>query len=299
MSQEPLKEPYFIVVVAHSLHGRLRSLRIPHQVIYAIVALALLGCFSLFGIVTSYARMAWKVANYNSLRDEIRTLRAKYQKLEKESSRTKGQLAELQLYASEVSVAFGLKNAIDGSPDFGSEGTLIPSWSESISEYTALKSARFTRLNAGYVYRWQTNNTPSLWPVNGRLLSHWGLRDDPFRGADAFHAGVDISATVGTPVRATADGIVIHAEYSGAYGKLIIVDHGRGLQTYYAHLSRFDVVEGQEVRRGDVIAASGGTGRVTSPHLHYEVRDQGRPKNPYPFLARSGFVETARKDFPF
>lgn len=290
---------YFIVVVAHSLHGRLRRLHIPHQVVYVVVALALLGCVSLFGMLTSYARMAWKVANYNSLREEIGTLRSKYQRLEKESSRTKGQLAELQLYASEVSVAFGLKNAIEGSYDLRGEGKLIPSLPESISEYTALKSPNFTRYQHSYMRRWRTNNSPSLWPVNGRLLSHWGNREDPFRGGDAFHAGVDISAAVGTPVRVTADGVVIHAEYSGAYGKLIVVDHGDGLQTFYAHLSRFDVLEGQEVRRGDVIAASGGTGRVTSPHLHYEVRENGRTKNPYPYLARSGYVQTARRDFPF
>ena len=294
-----MNQNYFIVVVAHPLHGRLRRLHIPHQVVYVVIALALLGCVSLFGVLTSYTRMAWKVANYNSLRDEIRTLRSKYQRLEKESSQTKGQLAELQLYASEVSLAFGLKNAVDGTFDLRGEGKLIPSLPESISEYNALKSPDFTRYRRSYMRRWETNNVPSLWPVNGRLLSHWGTREDPFRGGEAFHAGVDISAAVGTPVRVTADGVVVHAEYSGAYGKLIVVDHGGGLQTFYAHLSRFEVVEGQEVRRGEVIAASGGTGRVTSPHLHYEVREGGRTKNPYPYLARSGYVTTARHDFPF
>ncbi|MEO8660443.1 MAG: M23 family metallopeptidase [Bryobacteraceae bacterium] len=253
----------------------------------------------MFGIVTSYVRMAWKVANYNSLRDEISTLRGRYARLERESSRTKGQLAELQLYASEVSMAFGLKRAIDGSPDLAREGKLLPTITESVSEYNALRNANFSTFRRSYVRRWRTNTTPSLWPVNGRLLSHWGYRDDPFRGEDAFHSGVDISAVTGTPVRVTADGLVAFAGYSGAYGKLVVIDHGDGLETYYAHLSRFDVIEGQEVRRGDIIAASGGTGRVTSPHLHYEVRDHGRTKNPYPYLARSAFAQTPRRDFPF
>lgn len=292
-------QSYFIVVVAHSLHGRLRRLQIPHQLIYVVVCLALLGCVSLFGMLTSYARMAWKVANYNSLRDEISTLRDRYRKLEKDSARTKGQLAELQLYASEVSLAFGIKGAIETTPDLASEGKLIPSFPESISEYNALKSANFTRIRRSYMRRWQVNNRPSLWPVNGRLLSHWGHREDPFHGGDAFHTGVDISASMGTPVHVAADGMVVHAEYSGAYGKLVIVDHGHGMQTYYAHLSRFDVVEGQDVRQSDVIAASGATGRATSPHLHYEVREGGNPVNPYRYLARTGFAQTARKDFPF
>ncbi len=288
---------YFIVVVAHSLHGRLRRIHIPYQVVYVVVALALLGCVSLFGMLGSYARMAWKVANYNDLRDEIATLRSRYQKLEKDASRTKGQLAQLQVYAAEVSVAFGIKGATD--TNIASEGRLIPSFPESISEYTMLKSANFTRFHKNFVLRFQTNNRPSLWPVNGRLISHWGQREDPFRGVEAFHAGVDISALTGSPVKCAADGIVTHAEYSGAYGKLVIVDHGEGIQTYYAHLSRFDVIEGQEVRRGENVGFSGATGRATSPHLHYEVRVKGNPVNPYRYLVRSGYAQTARKDFPF
>jgi murein DD-endopeptidase MepM/ murein hydrolase activator NlpD len=101
---------------------------------------------------------------------------------------------------------------------------------------------------------------------------------------------VDISAPVGTPVRVAADGIVIAADWEGGYGKLIAVDHGGGLQTRYGHLSRIDVIPGQEVRMGQIIGATGATGRVTAPHLHYEVREGGGPKNPYAFLARSAMV---------
>lgn len=85
------------------------------------------------------------------------------------------------------------------------------------------------------------------------------------------------------------------------YGRLVIVNHGNGLQTYYGHLSRFLVIPGQEVRRGDVIAQSGASGRVTSPHLHYEVRMAGTPVNPYPFLAKSALTlpSISAKDLPF
>jgi murein DD-endopeptidase MepM/ murein hydrolase activator NlpD len=116
----------------------------------------------------------------------------------------------------------------------------------------------------------------------------------------AFHTGVDISAAMGTPVRVTADGIVVSAEFSGGgYGKLIVVDHGGGLETCYAHLSRIDVLPGQEVRMGQFIGASGATGRVTTPHLHYEVRVGGSPIDPHTFLDHSFAAPAAQREFGF
>ncbi|MBV9745477.1 MAG: M23 family metallopeptidase, partial [Acidobacteriia bacterium] len=107
----------------------------------------------------------------------------------------------------------------------------------------------------------------------------------PFSGEGTeFHSGVDISAPMRTPVQGTADGIVISSGWSGGYGRLIIVDHGGETRTYYAHLSRFFVQTGQEVRRGQLLGAVGATGRVTAPHLHYEVRLGGSPVNPYHYL---------------
>jgi murein DD-endopeptidase MepM/ murein hydrolase activator NlpD len=102
-------------------------------------------------------------------------------------------------------------------------------------------------------------------------------------------------------VHSAADGIVVFAEFRGSYGRLVIVDHGNGLQTYYGHLSRFEVVTGQEIRRGDILALSGSSGRVTSPHLHYEVRMAGTPVNPYPYLAKSALSlpKHGGRDLPF
>ena len=115
-------------------------------------------------------------------------------------------------------------------------------------------------------------------------MGPFGQRTDPFSGEGAFHAGVDISAPPGTSVLATADGIVIFSEFESGYGRLVKVDHGAGVITYYAHLSRAYVRAGQEVRRGDLVGAVGSTGRVTAPHLHYEVRVGGTPINPYQFM---------------
>src|SRR5580700_5811366 len=112
-----MKQHYFVVVLAHSLHGRLRRIHIPHQSIYVVLGLALFGSVSLFGMVSSYLRMTWKVSNYNSLRSEVDTLRNRYRELEVENNQKQEQLASLQLMASEVSVAFGIQRKLAGSDD--------------------------------------------------------------------------------------------------------------------------------------------------------------------------------------
>ncbi|MBI3281426.1 MAG: M23 family metallopeptidase [Acidobacteria bacterium] len=279
-----MNQPYFIVVLAHSLHGRLRRIQIPHHFIYTVLALAAIGGFSLFGFVSSYVRMAIKVADYNNLRDEINVLRERYQRLESESKTAGQQLASLQLLANEVSLAYGIKQKLEGPAEIAREGRLVPTMRESLDQYNFLKGANFSRYARKASQLFQTKMMPAIWPVDGRLLSHFGKRLDPFSGEGAFHTGVDISAGRGTLIKATADGIVMHAEWGGDYGRLVVIDHGGGVQTYYAHMSRIDVVAGQGIRRGEIIGLSGATGRVTSPHLHYEVRRGGTPINPYPYL---------------
>ena len=291
-------QEYFVVVLAHSLHGRLRRIHIPHQAIYAIVTLALVGSFSVFGFVASYARMAWKVANYNALRREADGLRARYQNLQKTVSQTNQQLASLQIYAREVSIAYGIKQKLEGPPDISGEGKLVPTFAESVADYNFLRNVNSLAIESRR--RLQTASQPNLWPVNGRLMGSFGERDDPFSGEGEFHKGVDISAPSGTSVRATADGVVVFSDWSNGYGRLVIIDHGGGVQTYYAHLSRFLAFAGQGVRRGEMVGTVGSTGRVTAPHLHYEVRIAGAPVNPYRYLAKAGVYEQAsNKDFPF
>lgn len=132
---------------------------------------------------------------------------------------------------------------------------------------------------------------PSVQPIaEMRFTSNFGIRSDPFRGTAAFHAGVDIPCTTGTAVYATADGTIDKAERSGGYGNLVEIDHGRGIQTRFGHLSKILVTAGQKVKRGQLIALSGSTGRSTGPHLHYEVRIDGRAVNPMPFLTTADYL---------
>ncbi|MCL2189029.1 MAG: M23 family metallopeptidase [Defluviitaleaceae bacterium] len=128
-------------------------------------------------------------------------------------------------------------------------------------------------------------NHPTLWPVRGNISSGFGSRRDPFSGNWAMHSGVDIPAPHGTPIRATGGGTVVFAGWAaGGFGNKIIICHGLGIQTLYAHNQRHLVNVGQRVERGDIIAHVGSTGNTTGPHVHYEVHVNGRPVNPRTFL---------------
>ena len=126
--------------------------------------------------------------------------------------------------------------------------------------------------------------TPTIWPAEGWLTDSFGRRSDPFTGEPAFHGGLDISTEKGQPVYATANGTVRSAEFAGAYGNMVIVDHGFGLTTRYAHLHAFTVEPGDLVQRGDVVGLAGSTGRATGDHVHYEVLANGQILNPLRFL---------------
>lgn len=130
------------------------------------------------------------------------------------------------------------------------------------------------------------NATPSMWPAYGWLSSGMGPRRDPITGGADYHSGLDIAGERGQPVYATAAGTVRHSGYRSAYGNLIVIDHGFGLETRYGHLLRYMVRPGVKVQRGDTIGQIGATGRTTGYHLHYEVVANGRLINPLQLLTQ-------------
>lgn len=121
---------------------------------------------------------------------------------------------------------------------------------------------------------------PSGLPVSGILTSGFGLRTHPLLGFVREHSGVDLAAPMGTPIAATSDGVVTQASWAGGYGLLVGISDGAGTQTRFGHMSRLNVREGQTVRKGDLIGYVGSTGLSTGPHVHYEVRRNGRAINP-------------------
>jgi murein DD-endopeptidase MepM/ murein hydrolase activator NlpD len=128
-------------------------------------------------------------------------------------------------------------------------------------------------------------STPSLRPTKSKLLtSTFGERQDPYTNHQVMHKGIDFAADHGSDVIAPADGVVVFAGNRGGYGKTLVIDHGYGIQSHYAHLSDYKLDIGQKVTRGQIIASVGNTGRSTGAHLHYEVRFLGIPQDPEKFL---------------
>ena len=183
----------------------------------------------------------------------------------------------------------------------GSEVPLIGSPYENAAD--AIRQGEDTQFQALFT-QWKNMDgggqgvmaVPSQQPT---LIAHYtsgfGVRVDPFRGTAAMHAGVDMAAPIGTPIYATADGVVGRAGWAGGYGNLIELEHGRGLATRYGHLSQILVRVGQRIRRGELIAKMGSTGRSTGSHLHYEVRIDGRAVNPMPYLESADYLAAFRR----
>jgi murein DD-endopeptidase MepM/ murein hydrolase activator NlpD len=280
--------------VARGDDGQLRKISIPLHYLYVFVIGAAIGFLSLTGIASSYTRMLVKVSHYNQLRIEKEQLKDRYSRLEEVAKERDVQVASLGSIASEVSALYGLK----------SQPTLVTASEKeiqdsdvksSLDQLTALRTSALTGAasvgislgmtkNATTADWYRANSSPNLWPVEGPITGSFGERIDPFNGEGAFHSGVDISSAYGHPIIAPADGVVTFADFMGGYGKALMLDHGHGISTRYGHLSGFAVTLGQHIHRGDVIGYVGLSGRSTGPHLHYEVRINDTPVNPYKYL---------------
>ena len=225
------------------------------------------------------------------MRTEQAQLKDRYSRLELVAKERDIQVASLGSLASEVSALYGLRSnpaMVVASTEQIQEAQVHSSLDQLYAlKRTALSGAASVGISLGLTNNSTTadwvraNSAPNLWPVEGEVTGSFGERIDPFNGEGAFHSGVDISAVVGSPVIAPADGVVTFADFLGGYGRAIMVDHGHGISTRYGHLSSFAVTAGQYIHRGDTIGYVGQSGRSTGPHLHYEVRINDVPVNPY------------------
>jgi murein DD-endopeptidase MepM/ murein hydrolase activator NlpD len=274
----------------------MRRVRIPFYAAPMLILLAVVGGITVLAGVGSYSRMLWKATSYNSLRREQDNLKQQYRQLQTEVKDTNQRLNSLQSLASEVAMAYGITR-FRQTPFGLTEVAEVPEeteYQESLDEFSylqrnatavALASSGLRLLPAAQLS--SLGIVPSLWPVVGEITGHFGERLDPFSGEGAFHAGLDIASHYGDEVHAAADGVVTDVDRRAGYGKLIIINHGFGVATWYGHLSAYNTQIGMHVKRGDVIGYEGASGRSTGPHLHYEVRIYNTPVNPWRYLKNS------------
>jgi hypothetical protein len=319
-----LKKRYYIMLVSRDEEGKLNKVPVPLHYAYIFVAAAAIGMFTIAGLAGSYSRMLIKTARFNQLRQDHDSLQQDYAHLEKAKHEKDIEAASLGSLASEVSAIYGLtasklavpmshltdkttrgKSSGNASAVLATAPLEDESYFKSLSSFYALRTSALSGTTAhtlanspAFTFGRGFSNVsgfddsdsvafaPNLWPVMGPITSGFGEREDPVlgNGEGEFHAGVDISAPIGTPVRATADGVVITAGFENGYGREIILDHGHGLKTIYGHMSGFNVIAGQTVIRGEVIGFVGHSGKTTGNHLHYEVKIHDTAVNPHKYL---------------
>ena len=318
-----LRKRYYILFVARDEDGRIRKIPLPLQYAYGFVAAALIGAFTIVGLAGSYTRMLLKTESFNQMRQERETLRKDYKQMAQIAHDRDVQVASLGALANEVTALYGLRQnrmstsaktaaAASTAAAAPTPATLAqtdsPSQQQiksSIDQFYVLRtealSGRISRaleggLSPEFSGDWTAlADAPSMWPLEGRVGSSFGQREDPINGEGAFHSGLDIDAPYGTPVRAAADGMVSDASMGAGYGREVVLDHGHDVATVYGHLSAVAVVPGQHVTRGQVIGYVGQSGRATGPHLHYEVRVHHVPVNPHKYL-RVTYEQAANLD---
>ena len=289
-----MNKKFYTLLITPGAHGRVRKFQLPFYVVPVVLALSIIGVVMLAGLATSYARMLIKVSNYNTVRSEREALKQQFHTLENKVSRANVKLNSLQTLAAEVAVTYGFGNGHRQqiTPDLMNlaRQSSAEDGDPSLYALNAMKNVSLNSVSGRFSPSTfpgmidDPSAIPSIWPVHGRLTAGFGQRMDPFSGEEAFHPGVDIADAFGTDVVATGDGLVIEAEPDAGYGRSILIDHGDGITTRYAHLSRIFVVVGEQVKQGEIIGAIGVSGRTTGPHLHYEVRIHGTPVNPARFL---------------
>jgi len=200
---------------------------------------------------------------------------------------------DLREHAEEVE--WELDGSVDGMPldELANEVTAVQ-WAADLQgrvdgftgSMTALEPGLNALMEDAEVFRSIERALPSQLPAAGRLTSGFGYRRHPFGGRAKFHAGLDVANRRGTPIHAAQGGVIKHARTMSGYGRTVVIDHGHGITTLYAHCTRLTVGQGQVVEAGDMIATMGSTGRSTGPHLHFELRFDGQPVDPLAYLQR-------------
>ena len=292
---------FYTCIIVPDASQRLHKLKISEKALFAAAVLGILSFFVAVALGFSYVHMAFRASDYDQLQAENTNLRVNTKNLQVTTSKLSAKLNELQTLSEKITKVIEDDPVFKGSrklnvkPEGGSRVDLTTEQliaSGNLSTGVDLMRDRAKGLEGKYnllnqlVDQRRTLDaiTPNRWPIRGHVGSTFGSRTDPFEGGSEMHYGLDIEAPLGAQVSAPASGVVKVAQRESEYGNLIVIDHGNGLTTRFAHLRGFAIKVGQKVTKGQLIGWVGMTGRTTGPHLHYEVRQDDRPVNPRTYL---------------
>jgi murein DD-endopeptidase MepM/ murein hydrolase activator NlpD len=309
------------VLITHPGLARARVLQLSWPRLLALSAALVLGLMLASGAIYHFvflkaAREGWPVVSQLVklvVRDEIaqrdRFLRENLDAMAQQVGEMHAKLIKLEAMGERVSGLAGVKveemkplpkpalGSGKGGPFIAAESVsldtlrgLLLTLDQSTEQHTDLFTLVESRLLQD---RLKALMVPNSRPLDGPVGSGFGFRMDPISGRAALHSGLDFPADVGTPIHAAAGGVVVASEWHAAYGHVVEIDHGNGLVTRYAHCSKVMVEAGALVKRGQLIAEVGNSGRSTGPHLHFEVLLEGVPQDPAQFLAGAGKMPLA------
>lgn len=285
---------------------RVRKYRVPRTMVRVLLVILAVFVIGLGYLVTDYYGVKKMVAELDRLRLEARqqqqqlvTFAKSFDDLQTEMTRLRQFDMKLRVMADLDGVVYPEQvmgiggenpepfNPLEGEVSFQDQ-TIISSMNKSLDRFkteVSIQERSFQEL-VEYLEDQKSllASTPSIWPVKGWLTSTFGYRSSPFTGRREMHKGLDIATRSGTPIIAPADGLVVFAGREGGFGNMIILDHGYGITTKFGHCSSLESKLGQKVKRGDVIARVGNTGRSTGPHVHYEVAVNGVSVNPSRYI---------------
>jgi len=276
------------MVIPHDARENSFSFKIPILLVYALIGITLFSALVVGSSLVYSSILSRRLVHYHNALAKNREQKEVIDSFSKETQKVHAVISELVAEDNELRKLLGLKSwktkvALSSDMDKFSGKSEKISHNLKIADLQLSEREKSLDELKSWVKTVRTRyvSTPSRWPISGRIVSRFGYRVYPWRG---FHTGLDISGRYGAPVRATANGVVSFAGWKRGYGRTLMIDHGHGTSTLYAHASGLAVKSGQHIKKGQVICYVGNTGYTTGPHLHYEVRKAGRPVNPVSYL---------------
>lgn len=268
-SLSKILSPITIMLIPHG-RTKVYRLKIPFSFIVLIVCIWLVFNLYVFSVAVNTAEYYMMKQKFSSIMNKFNELRST--------------IISLKHAEEELNRIFSLKS----KKEIFENLKIQPSGDINIDELKKLSEETINSVNEIKKFLSEQQNiyksTPLGWPVKGEITSFFGKREHPKYGHEEFHTGIDLSVSTGTEVRATAEGIVVFSGYQAGNGNIVMLKHGYGFTTIYAHNQKNLVNVGQKIKRGDIIALSGSTGTTTGPHLHYEIWKDNTPVNPLPYL---------------
>lgn len=305
-----MSKKYFTLIIVPDATSHFRQIKVPYLLTRSLIALILAliigGAATAYFMVTRYQVMQQTIQELPTIRKSTREQKNLIEQYEKDTAELRQMVSRLKLVNAKLMLMAGVENPLGNDLNFAMGGEdlsaftdVIESFKQESEESMTEKIANLEKLKNTAIDQEEQSqrlmeffqdqhtllaSTPSVWPVRGWITSGFGKRKSPFTGKQTMHAGIDISTKTGTPIAAPADGVVSYSDYKGAYGLVLVIDHGYGYQTFYGHCSKLDKKVGDKVKRGDVVAYVGNTGSSTGSHLHYEVRVRGVATNPTKYI---------------